>query len=212
MSGPLNPGFTAEGFMITLAVQAIGAVIAIGGALLVSRYSLQQSFAYERDLRRQEEEHRHAERTRVDLENRCNLLAAVRAELNVNVEAVAWMEESPRATFLLRREMLNQCFVVLPVLPRTLAKALVEASIDVDRYERRNMRQRERPAELVDSRSAAVTAVSARLAPYVAKAPADWRALCLHARSGLAPRHAFRVSSTRSGVNGRWVRRLPVRR
>jgi hypothetical protein len=134
MSGPLNPGFTAEGFMITLAVQAIGAVIAIGGALLVSRYSLQQSFAYERDLRRQEEEHRHAERTRVDLENRCNLLAAVRAELNVNVEAVAWMEESPRAAFLLRREMLNQCFVVLPVLPRTLAKALVEASIDVDRY------------------------------------------------------------------------------
>ena len=30
--------------------------------------------------------------------------------------------------------MLNQCFVVLPVLPRTLAKALVEASIDIDRY------------------------------------------------------------------------------
>jgi hypothetical protein len=134
MSGPLDPGFTAEGFMITLAVQAIGAVIAIAGALLVSRYSLQQTFAYERDLRRQEEEHRHSERTRVDLENRCNLLAAVRAELNVNVEAVAWMEESPRAAFLLRREMLNQCFVVLPVLPRTLTKALVEASIDIDRY------------------------------------------------------------------------------
>ena len=33
MSGPLNPGFTAEGFMITLAVQAIGALIAFGGAL-----------------------------------------------------------------------------------------------------------------------------------------------------------------------------------
>ena len=134
MSGPLNPGFTAEGFMITLAVQAIGALIAIGGALLVSRYSLQHTFAYERDLRRQEEEHRQAERTRVDLENRYKLLAAVRAEINVNVDAVAWMEESPRAAFLLRREMLNQCFVVLPVLPRTLAKALVEASIDIDRY------------------------------------------------------------------------------
>ena len=134
MSGPLNPGFIHEGFMITLAVQAIGALIAIGGALLVSRYSLQQTFSYERDLRQQEEEHRHAERTRVELENRDNLLAAVRAEINVNVDAIAWMEESPRAAFLLRREMLNQCFVVLPVLPRTLAKALVEASIDIDRY------------------------------------------------------------------------------
>ena len=120
--------------MITLTVQAIGALIAICGALLVTRYSLQQTFAHERDLRRQEEEHRHAEKTRVDLETRLNLLAAVRAELNVNVEAVAWMEESPRAAFLLRREMLNQCFVVLSVLPRPLAKALVEASIDIDRY------------------------------------------------------------------------------
>ena len=83
---------------------------------------------------RQDEEHQQAERTRVDLENRYNLLAAVRAEINVNVDAVAWMEESPRAAFLLRREMLNQCFVVLPVLPRPLAKALVEASIDIDRY------------------------------------------------------------------------------
>ena len=134
MSGSLNPGFTAEGFVITLALEAIGALMAIAGALLVTRYSLQHTFADERELRRQEEEHRHAERTRVELENRCNLLAAVRAELNVNVEAIAWMEESPRAAFLLRREMLNQCFVVLPVLPRTLAKALVEASIDIDRY------------------------------------------------------------------------------
>ena len=134
MIGPLNPGFTAEGFMITLAVQAIGALIAIGGALLVARYSLQHTFAYERDRQRQDEEQRHAERTRIDLENRYNLLAAVRAEINVNVDAVAWMEESPRAAFLLRREMLNQCFVVLPVLPRPLAKALVEASIDIDRY------------------------------------------------------------------------------
>src|SRR5215208_4680780 len=107
MSGPLNPGFTAVGFVITLALEAIGALMAIGGALLVTRYSLQHTFADERDLRRQEEAHRHAERTRVDLEQRCNLLAAVRAELNVNVEAVAWMEESPRAAFLLRREMLN---------------------------------------------------------------------------------------------------------
>jgi hypothetical protein len=134
MSGLPNPGFTAEGFMITLALQAIGAVIAFSGALLVSRYSLQQSFAHERDLRRQEEEHRHAEKTRVELENRYNLLAAVRAEIDVNVDAVGWMEESPRAAFLLHREVLNQCFVVLPVLPRTLAKALVEASIDIDRY------------------------------------------------------------------------------
>ena len=134
MSGPLNPGFTAEGFVITLALEAIGALMAIGGVLLVTRYSLQHTFADERELRRQDEAHRHAEKTRVNLEQRCNLLAAVRAELNVNVEAVAWMEESRRAAFLLRREMLNQCFVVLPVSPRTLAKALVEASIDIDRY------------------------------------------------------------------------------
>jgi hypothetical protein len=134
MIGPFNPGFIAEGLMITLAVEAIAALFAIGGALLVARYSLQQTFADERDLRRQEEEHRHAERTRGELETCYNLLAAVRAEIDVNVDAVAWMEEGPRAAFLLRREMLNQCFVVLPVLPRTLAKALVEASIDIDRY------------------------------------------------------------------------------
>ena len=134
MSGLLNPGFTAEGFVITLALEAIGALMAIGGALLVTRYSLQQTFADERELRRQDETHRRAEKTRVSLEQRSNLLAAVRAEIAANVDAVAWMEESPRAAFLLRREMLNQCFVVLPVLPRTLAKALVEASIDIDRY------------------------------------------------------------------------------
>ena len=134
MSGPLNPGFTAEGFVITLALEAIGALFAIGGALLVTRYSLQHTFADERELRRQDEAHRHAEKTRVNLEQRYNLLAAVRAEITANIDAVAWMEESPRATFLLRREMLNQCFAVLPVLPRTLAKALVEASIDIDRY------------------------------------------------------------------------------
>ena len=79
MSGPLNPGFTAEGFVITLALEAIGALFAIGGALLITRYSLQQTFAYERELRRQDEEGQQAERTRVDLENRHNLLAAVRA-------------------------------------------------------------------------------------------------------------------------------------
>ena len=134
MSGPLNPGFTAEGFMITLAVQAIGARMAIGGALLVARYSLQKTFADERELRRQDEAQRQAERTRVDREHRDNVLAAVRAEIDANVDAVAWMEERPRAAFLLRREMLNQCFVVLPVLPRPLAQALVEASIDIDRY------------------------------------------------------------------------------
>jgi hypothetical protein len=134
MFGQLNPGFTAEGFMITLAVQAIASLVAISGALFVTRYSLQKTFAHERELRQQEEEKRAAEKTRAELENRYNLLAAVRAEINVNVDAVAWMEESPRAEFLLRREMLNQCFVVLPVLPRTLAKALVEASIDIDRY------------------------------------------------------------------------------
>jgi hypothetical protein len=134
MEGSLNPGFTAEGFMITLAVQAIGSLLAIGGALLVTRYSLQHSFAHERDLRLQEEERRHAERTRVEREHRFNLLAAARAEIDVNVDAVAWMEDSPRAAFLLRRDMLNQCFAVLPVLPRPLAKALVEASIDIDRY------------------------------------------------------------------------------
>lgn len=120
--------------MITLAVQAIGSLLAIGGALLVTRYSLQHSFAHERDLRLQEEERRHAERTRVEREHRFNLLAAARAEIDVNVDAVAWMEDSPRAAFLLRRDMLNQCFAVLPVLPRPLAKALVEASIDIDRY------------------------------------------------------------------------------
>jgi hypothetical protein len=85
-------------------------------------------------LQRQEEEHRHAERTLIERERRFNLLAAARAEIDVNVDAVAWMEDSPRAAFLLRREMLNQCFAVLPVLPRSLAKAFVEASIDIDRY------------------------------------------------------------------------------
>lgn len=80
MIGQLDMGFTPEGFMIALVAQAIASLIAIVGALLVARYTLQRTFAYERDLRRQEEEKQHTERTRIDLENRYNLLAAVRAE------------------------------------------------------------------------------------------------------------------------------------
>ena len=45
MIAQLNPGFTSEGIVITLMVQAITALIAIGGALLVARYSLQETFA-----------------------------------------------------------------------------------------------------------------------------------------------------------------------
>lgn len=159
MIGQLDMGFTSEGFIVALMVQAIASLIAIVGALLVARYSLQRTFAYERDLRRQEEEKRHTERTRIDLENRYNLLAAVRAELNSNVDAVEWMDASPKAAFLLRREMLNQCFVVLPALPRPLTKALVEASIDIDRYNATVMAQMEAtdPREWLIRASAEIT-------------------------------------------------------
>jgi hypothetical protein len=156
MIAQLDPGFTTEGFWVNVAVQALAAFVGTIGAFAVAwiiyqrtsredrarfekthaheRKLAQADIAYDRKTRRAEDKKRRQAELVANLVSRKRLVAALHEEFGLNIYALAWAKGNPRIGFPLRRDVLNQFLFVIDSVPKDVAQLVLEASIQIDRY------------------------------------------------------------------------------
>jgi hypothetical protein len=156
MNAQLDPGFTTEGFWANAAVQVFAAFVGTLGAFVVAwliyrrtseqdratfeetltheRKLLQDQFAHDLLVRREEDEKRRVERDEAALQRRRQLLLSLLSEFELNIVAVNLMTREPARLFALRRNVLDQSFVWFQTLPSDVVAAIQTASMAIDRY------------------------------------------------------------------------------
>jgi hypothetical protein len=152
----LDPGFTTEGFLANFAIQALAAFVGTIGAFVVAwlfyrrtskeertkfeetlaheRKLLQEQFAHDLEMRRQEDRNRRQEREDVARQEGNRLLAALSNELDINIKAIRLMAGDEAHQFRLRRDALDLSLVKLETFPEPLAENIQRLSMFVDRY------------------------------------------------------------------------------
>lgn len=145
LASQLDPGFTQQGFLAQVAVQAIAAMLGTLGALAVAwfifrrttekdRQTFRQQIAHDLEMRRHEDANRRAERDEIQQTERRRLLLALLAEFEGNFQAIAFMKVNPPGRIPLRRTLLDANLGDIADLPTPVAAAIQKVSLHVDQY------------------------------------------------------------------------------